>query len=70
VPSLIKPLLHPRPAPSALATFLREAGLRPLVVDWGAPGDTERGFGLDDYIAGAARPRRIRRARQGGRPTR
>jgi polyhydroxyalkanoate synthase len=31
---------------------LREAGLRPLVVDWGEPGDAERGFGLDDYIAG------------------
>jgi polyhydroxyalkanoate synthase len=30
--------------------FLREAGLRPLVVDWGEPGDAERGFGLDDYI--------------------
>jgi polyhydroxyalkanoate synthase len=32
--------------------FLREHGLRPLVVDWGEPGDAERGFGLDDYIAG------------------
>ncbi|HVH73498.1 MAG TPA: alpha/beta fold hydrolase [Stellaceae bacterium] len=36
-------------------SFLRHlaaAGLRPLVVDWGAPGEAERGFGLDDYIAG------------------
>jgi len=32
--------------------FLRERGLRPLVVDWDAPGKAERGFGLDDYIAG------------------
>jgi polyhydroxyalkanoate synthase len=32
--------------------FLRAAGLRPLVVDWGEPGEAERGFGLDDYIAG------------------
>jgi len=32
--------------------FLRGAGLRPLVVDWGEPGEAERGFGLDDYIAG------------------
>ena len=34
-------------------SFLRQlaaAGLRPLVVDWGAPGDAERGFGLGDYI--------------------
>lgn len=27
-------------------------GLRPLVVDWGAPGAAERGFDLSDYIAG------------------
>jgi polyhydroxyalkanoate synthase subunit PhaC len=32
--------------------FLRDNGLRPLVVDWGAPGEAEQGFGLDDYIAG------------------
>jgi polyhydroxyalkanoate synthase len=32
--------------------FLRDCGLRPLVVDWDEPGDDERGFGLDDYIAG------------------
>jgi polyhydroxyalkanoate synthase len=31
--------------------FLRDAGLRPLVVDWGEPGAAERGFTLDDYIA-------------------
>lgn len=36
----------------SFARFLRDRGLRPLVVDWGAPGDAERGFGLDDYIAG------------------
>ncbi|HIJ62963.1 MAG TPA: alpha/beta fold hydrolase, partial [Rhodospirillaceae bacterium] len=27
-------------------------GLRPFLVDWGAPGAGERGFGLDDYVAG------------------
>lgn len=26
-------------------------GMRPLVVDWGAPGAAEQGFALDDYIA-------------------
>jgi polyhydroxyalkanoate synthase subunit PhaC len=31
---------------------LGDAGLRPLVVDWGEPAEAERGFGLDDYIAG------------------
>jgi polyhydroxyalkanoate synthase len=36
-------------------SFLRhlaERGLRPLVVDWGAPGSEERGFDLTDYVAG------------------
>ena len=36
-------------------SFLRHlagAGLRPLVVDWGAPGRAEQGFRLEDYIAG------------------
>jgi polyhydroxyalkanoate synthase len=35
-------------------SFLRhltERGLRPVVVDWGAPGEKERHFGLTDYIA-------------------
>ena len=30
----------------------RARGLRPLVVDWGAPGAVERGYSLTDYIAG------------------
>jgi polyhydroxyalkanoate synthase len=36
-------------------SFLRHlagGGLRPLVVDWGAPGSEERGFDLTDYVAG------------------
>jgi polyhydroxyalkanoate synthase subunit PhaC len=36
-------------------SFLRNLagrGLRPLVVDWGAPGKQERDFGLSDYVAG------------------
>jgi polyhydroxyalkanoate synthase len=32
--------------------FLTERGLRPLVIDWGEPGKTERNFGLADYIRG------------------
>lgn len=36
-------------------SFLRHLarrGLRPLVVDWGVPGEEERGFDLGDYIGG------------------
>jgi polyhydroxyalkanoate synthase len=32
--------------------YLAGWGLRPLVVDWGAPGSEERGFDLTDYVAG------------------
>jgi len=36
-------------------SFLRDLaarGFRPYLVDWGQPGETERGFMLSDYIAG------------------
>jgi polyhydroxyalkanoate synthase len=36
----------------SLLRFLARQGLRPLVLDWGAPGATERGFTLTDYVAG------------------
>jgi polyhydroxyalkanoate synthase len=32
--------------------WLAGEGFRPLVVDWGRPGEAERGFTLTDYIAG------------------
>ena len=32
--------------------YLAARGLRPLLVDWGRPGEAERGFTLSDYIAG------------------
>jgi poly[(R)-3-hydroxyalkanoate] polymerase subunit PhaC len=53
IPSLINRfyVLDLLPGQSFLAC-LAAAGLRPLVVDWGAPGPEERGFGLSDYIAG------------------
>ncbi len=51
VPSLINRAyildLAPR---QSLLRFLAEAGLRPLLLDWGAPGDEERGFDVGDYI--------------------
>ena len=36
----------------SLARWLAERGLRPLLVDWDAPGEAERAFTLTDYIAG------------------
>jgi polyhydroxyalkanoate synthase subunit PhaC len=37
---------------NSLLRHLAAAGLRPLLLDWGAPGPVERGFGLDDYVGG------------------
>ena len=53
IPSLINRfyVLDLLPGQSFLG-HLAAAGLRPLVIDWGAPGPDERGFGLSDYIAG------------------
>ena len=36
----------------SLLRYLARRGLRPLLVDWGAPGPEERTFDLSDYIAG------------------
>ena len=36
----------------SFARHLAAKGLRPLVLDWGTPGETERDFTLFDYIAG------------------
>jgi len=36
----------------SFARFLAKAGYRPLLVDWGYPGEEETHYGLDDYIAG------------------
>jgi polyhydroxyalkanoate synthase len=37
---------------SLLRWMARETGLRPLLVDWGTPGETERAYSLTDYISG------------------
>jgi len=39
-------------AEASLLRHLAAHGHRPLLVDWGAPGDAERGFDLTAYIAG------------------
>jgi polyhydroxyalkanoate synthase len=36
----------------SLLRHMRGQGLRPFLVDWGEPGEDERNFGLEDYIAG------------------
>ncbi len=36
----------------SLLRDLRARGLRPLLIDWGAPGNLEAEFSLDDYIGG------------------
>ena len=38
-------------APRSLVRYLAGQGMRPLVVDWGTPGEEERHFDLSDYIA-------------------
>ena len=39
-------------AQTSLLRYLASRGHRPLLVDWGAPGEAEQGFDLTDYIAG------------------
>lgn len=36
----------------SLMRYLAASGIRPMLLDWGAPVGHERDFGLDDYIAG------------------
>ena len=53
VPSLVNRayVLDLLPGQSMLR-FLAANGTRPLLLDWGYPGEVERAFGLSDYIAG------------------
>ena len=51
VPSLINRAYILDLAPGqSLLRYLAEQGLRPLLLDWDAPAEIERGFGLDEYI--------------------
>jgi poly(3-hydroxyalkanoate) synthetase len=36
----------------SMLRFLAQQGIRPLLLDWGFPGEVERGFTLTDYVAG------------------
>ncbi len=40
----------------SFARSLAAKGLRPFLLDWGAPGPDEAGFGLDDYVGGVLLP--------------
>jgi polyhydroxyalkanoate synthase len=53
VPSLVNRayVLDLMPGHSMLR-FLAAQGMRPLLLDWGYPGEIERNFSLSDYIAG------------------
>jgi polyhydroxyalkanoate synthase len=53
VPSLVnRPYILDLAPEKSLLRFLGDQGLRPLLVDWGRPGATERRFGLTEYITG------------------
>ncbi len=51
VPSLINPpTVLDLAEGNSLLRWLAEHGLRPLLVDWGAPGTSEQGFAIDAYV--------------------
>jgi poly(3-hydroxyalkanoate) synthetase len=53
VPSLVNRAYVLDLAPGAsMLRFLAGQGVRPLLLDWGYPGEAERGFTLTDYVAG------------------
>ena len=53
VPSLVNRAYILDLAPGhSLLRYLVEAGLRPLLLDWGWPGEVERSFTMTDYVAG------------------
>ena len=69
VPSLInRAYILDLTAERSFARYLRERGLRPYLLDWGAPGPEERQFGLDDYILGRLEPALEAVRRDAGRP--
>ncbi|MGO1120387.1 alpha/beta fold hydrolase [Rhodovibrionaceae bacterium A322] len=53
VPSLInRGYILDLSADCSLLRWLADQGFHPYLIDWGAPGQAERGFSLTDYIAG------------------
>ena len=69
VPSLInRAYILDLTAQRSFARYLRQRGLRPYLLDWGAPGREESTFGLDDYILGRLEPALEAVRRDAGRP--
>src|SRR5579862_7201963 len=67
VPSLINRAFILDLAPGqSLLRYLSAQGLRPLLVDWGAPADEERGFGLSAYITKRLEPAAAAAAAEAG----
>ncbi|MDA0655490.1 MAG: alpha/beta fold hydrolase [Proteobacteria bacterium] len=57
VPSLInRHYILDLKADSSFVRWLAGAGFRPFIVDWGVPGEAERGFSLTDYICQRLEP--------------
>ena len=54
VPSLVNRayVLDLLPGGARCCAALAGQGVRPLLLDWGWPGEAERGFTLTDYVAG------------------
>jgi poly(3-hydroxyalkanoate) synthetase len=53
VPSLVnRAYVLDLTGPSSMLRHLAGQGVRPLLLDWGWPGEAERGFTLTDYVAG------------------
>lgn len=69
IPSLINRAyildLHPD---CSLLRNLAAVGFRPLLMDWGVPGDKEQHFTLDDYVSQRLRPALAIARVLGGRP--
>ncbi len=53
---------------NSVLRLLAARGLRPLLLDWGAPGRQERDFDIDDYIAQRLTPAAALAQGLGGRP--
>ncbi len=69
VPSLVNRAYVLDLAPGhSMLRFLAGAGIRPLLLDWGWPGEAERRFTLTDYVAGRLERALLEANRMAGAP--
>ncbi|MEX2642960.1 MAG: alpha/beta fold hydrolase [Acetobacterales bacterium] len=52
----------------SMMRYMAQRGMRPLMVDWDAPGPEERRFGLTDYVAGRLERALARATEEAGGP--